>query len=418
MNLLLAFLFVPACSYAGESQSKAFSQLLNITAQIEPVSVPIPASVPSFEKARKLGFKNLPPYTFSDGADISNLLVSAINSSTVSVDVAIYGITLENVAEALVKAQKRRVAVRVIINESHVFHSKVSQALQTLIDGGVNLRTLRGLGKYGIMHNKVAVFDSKIVVTGSYNWTVTANTANYENIIFTYAPNIINGYSKYFRWMWKYSRPLKDGPAGEYPPGHVGVPPVDPSPSVELNGLILPSYSFSPAGTTEEYVIKAINAAQSSLDVAVFSFYSDNIAAAVINAKKRGVEVRVVTDKVQASQSYTVRELIENGVQLRWSRGFAGQGVMHNKFAVVDGKMLMTGSFNWSLNAQLNNFENMFYTVDPDFVGGYLAEFDKIYRQALVPAKADLEGAPREIFEGSKSFGFHLTAPDSDPIQE
>lgn len=333
----------------------------------------------------------IPAYAFSGQSDISAILETAVRASTSTIEVAVYGLTLPGVARALADARDRGVAVRVIMNESHVFTPRVSDEIQLLIDRGVNLRSLRGVGRYGIMHNKIGIFDGKLLMAGSFNWAVTANDVNSENAVFSREPATVAGYRAYFDWMWGYSRAIPDGPAA--PVKDYGPPPQDVSRPFMFNGMLLPAYSFSPGGRTEANIVGAINFAAESADIAVFSFYSLDITSAVVNAAKRGVKVRVVVDRVQASQSEVGLLLMENGIPFRWSQGFTGKGVMHNKFAVLDGRLLLTGSFNWSTNAQENNFENMFYTASPEYTGPYAAQFEDIFSKAYAPTPEEQRAA-------------------------
>ncbi|MDT8286645.1 MAG: phospholipase D-like domain-containing protein, partial [Elusimicrobiales bacterium] len=225
----------------------------------------------------------------------------------------------------------------------------------------------------------------------SFNWALTADGANHENIVFVRDGNAVDGYSKYFDWMWRFTRAPEDGPGPAYSQDHFGPPPEDRSRPIYFNGAMLPGYSFSPAGRTEEDIITAARFARTSIKAAVFSFYSSATGEALVEARRRGVEVEVVTDRVQASQSYMTGYLAENGVRFRWSRGQSGRGVMHHKFAVFDEKLLMTGSFNWSINAQSNNFENMYYTAAPEYVSAFTAHFDEVFRAAVVPTAEEMQ---------------------------
>lgn len=333
----------------------------------------------------------IPDYAFSGQADIEAIIETAVRASTSTVEAAVYGFTLPRVARALIDARARGVAVRVIMNDSHVFTTRRSEEIQLLLDKGVEMRALRGVGRYGIMHNKLGIYDGRLVSAGSFNWAVTANNANSENAVFIREPAAVAGYRGYFEWMWGLARPVADGPAD--PAASYGQPPEDPSRPIMFNGLLLPAYTFSPGGRTEADITEAVNFSRASADIAVFSFYSTDIANAVISAYKRGVKVRVLVDRVQASQSDVGKLLLQNGIPFRWSQGFAGKGVMHNKYAVLDGKLLMTGSFNWSVNAQDNNFENEYYTMAPAMAAAFSAQFEALFSAAETPTLADLAKA-------------------------
>lgn len=353
----------------------------------QPPAVPSP-SVPSGQAAALPAQTAIPDFAFSGEADIEALLAGAVRASRSAVDVAVYGFTLPAVAKALVEAKERGVAVRVIVNDSHIFTSRVSEELELLIEKGVNVRSLRGVGRNGIMHNKLGIYDGKLVSAGSFNWAVTANTANSENAIFLREKAVVAGYSKYFDWMWGFAKPVAEGPMSSVK--NFGPPPEDPARTNYFNGVLLPAYSFSPGGQTEKDIINSLNFTRDSADIAVFSFYSLDIAEAVVNAHKRGARVRVLVDRVQAAQSEVGELLIKNGVPFRCGRGFAGKGVMHNKYAVLDSKLLLTGSFNWSINAQANNFENTFYTMSPPYVSAFAGQFERLFSAAEAPGLEDL----------------------------
>ncbi|MEW5906554.1 MAG: phospholipase D-like domain-containing protein [Elusimicrobiota bacterium] len=352
-------------------------------------SQPAPATEPA--QASTVPVSAIPPFAFSDRADVEALIASAVYSCRETLDVAVYGFTLPRAAAAILDAHKRGVRVRVISNETHALGSKVSPELRSLMAAGVEVRTLRGAGSYGIMHNKLGIYDGRMVSAGSFNWAVTADSANHENIVFIREENTVDGYAKYFDWMWRFTRSPEDGPGPAYSQSHFGPPPEDRSRPVYFNGAMLPGYSFSPAGRTEEDLVTAARFARRSIKAAVFSFYSSTVGQALVEARKRGVEVEVVTDRVQASQSHMTGYLAENGVKFRWSRGQDGRGVMHHKYAVFDEKLLMTGSFNWSVNAQSNNFENMYYTTAPEYVPAFSGHFDQVFGSAVVPSAEDMQ---------------------------
>lgn len=356
----------------------------------------VPAVPPPFISSGPAGIPPpalaIPDYAFSGQSDIAALLESAIRGCRTSVDVAVYGLTLPGVAKALVDAKARGVAVRVLVNDAHLFASRTSEELELLVERGVNVRSLRGVGRNGIMHNKLGIYDGRLVSAGSFNWAVTANTDNSENAVFLRDAAAVAGYKKYFDWMWGYARPAADGPGA--PVKKFGSPPEDSMRGVFYNGVLLPAYSFSPGGRTEADILNALNFTRDSADIAVFSFYSMEIAQAVVNAHKRGAKVRVLVDRVQASQSEVGELLLKNGVPFRWSQGFGGKGVMHNKYAVLDSRLLLTGSFNWSVNAQDNNFENTFYTMAPSYVKGFAAQFERLFALGETPSLTGLQQEP------------------------
>jgi len=120
-------------------------------------------------------------------------------------------------------------------------------------------------------------------------------------------------------------------------------------------GKYFDSY-FSPNGGAADFIIGFIDRTENRLDIAVYSFTHDEIADAVIRAHQRGVKVRVLTDKLQASNQYADDEKLESfGIPVRRD---TQSGLMHHKFAISDDNAVGLGSFNWSVNADTRNMEN------------------------------------------------------------
>ncbi len=373
------------------------SPVFDITAdqlQAQESVTPVPQyAVPSSPKADALQAQKrviLPYYAFSVEYDISKLIVSAIEGSRKSIEMALYGLTLPNVTQAILNARNRGLSVRIIVNERQMYPRR-SEQIQFLLDNDVEMRTLKGFSSYGIMHNKIGIFDSAFIQTGSFNWTHTANTRNYENAIFTSYPKMVNGYQQYWNWMWSYSQPVVDD--ASFAAQAAPVPPCDPNPSVRFNGTTFPMYSFSPQGGSKDWIMKAIASSRKSIRVAVFSFYAQYMADALLEAKARGVDVRIVVDRAQGKSSPLTEYIINNGLDLRWSPGPGGKGMMHHKFAIFDGKLLENGSHNWSSNAEYNNFENVFYTTGAGYVNAYVNEFERIYTSAQIPTPEEISSS-------------------------
>jgi phosphatidylserine/phosphatidylglycerophosphate/cardiolipin synthase-like enzyme len=134
---------------------------------------------------------------------------------------------------------------------------------------------------------------------------------------------------------------------------------------------------FSPRGGCTDEIIRQIDNAVSYIDVAMYSFTSDPIAQALVNARGRGVEIRVLMDKQQASTGYSKHTfLANNGILVSLD---THSGYMHNKVAIMDQAVVITGSFNWSVNAEENNQENMLVIMDPGVVQIYQDRFDYLW---------------------------------------
>ena len=136
---------------------------------------------------------------------------------------------------------------------------------------------------------------------------------------------------------------------------------------------------FSPKGNCEKMIVNRINSAEKTIDTAVYSINNDNIVNALIEAKKRGVKVRILTDKTQAKGiSSKVKYLYDNRINIRVHSQFK---IEHNKFAVYDKVKGSTGSFNWTNPAEKKNSENCIFFDDEDgTVSKYLKRFEYLWQ--------------------------------------
>lgn len=134
---------------------------------------------------------------------------------------------------------------------------------------------------------------------------------------------------------------------------------------------------FSPEGGCQEAVVTEINNARKSIDVGMYSFTSRQIAQALIDAKNRNIKIRIVLDKGQKKERYSkARYLITNGIDVKFH---LASGLMHNKFAVIDGQEVLTGSFNWTASANMRNEENLLVITDKEISAKYEQRFDYLW---------------------------------------
>ena len=112
---------------------------------------------------------------------------------------------------------------------------------------------------------------------------------------------------------------------------------------------------FTPGVQCENRIVEEIAKAQ-TIDIAVYSITNKKITSALLNAKKRGARIRIVTDRTMAGNKYSKDEvLLKAGIPLRKNKKHK---IEHNKFAVFDGSHIVTGSYNWTDAATKSNSEN------------------------------------------------------------
>lgn len=169
-------------------------------------------------------------------------------------------------------------------------------------------------------------------------------------------------------------------------------------------GLYIPSLwghatvFFSPDDKPTSHLVAAINGSKTRLYSAIYMFTDKNIAQAVINAKKRGVKVQVVTDRSSYDSEYgKIKLLKDNGIDIFIFDPQVGnrrsKPIMHNKFAVIDNDVL-TGSFNWTIAANKMNQENLVWIKnEPHTCQRYCDQFEKLKRRCVYHKIAENEPA-------------------------
>jgi phosphatidylserine/phosphatidylglycerophosphate/cardiolipin synthase-like enzyme len=137
---------------------------------------------------------------------------------------------------------------------------------------------------------------------------------------------------------------------------------------------------FSRVERCDVLLINLINRANRSVYVAVYSFTRDSLATALISAKERGIEVRVVIERDRAyEQGSEYPRLKSAGVDVRLD---GNPNLMHHKFMVIDGYIVVTGSYNWSTAAEIRNDENIVVIFDRDVAQRFVQEFERVWQMA------------------------------------
>ena len=145
------------------------------------------------------------------------------------------------------------------------------------------------------------------------------------------------------------------------------------------------SVGFSPEGSAQQLVINTLNSAHKSINLMGYSFTSPEVVKALIAAKRRGVDVRVVLDSKgnQGRASVAAINLLVNaGIEVRTIDKYK---IMHDKVAIIDGVTTQTGSFNYSRAAQRSNSENVVVMRNmPEVAQFYLAHWQSRWLQGQV----------------------------------
>ena len=133
---------------------------------------------------------------------------------------------------------------------------------------------------------------------------------------------------------------------------------------------------FCPEDNCSGALIRLFERANESIDIAVYSFTHAEIADALVRAKERGVKVRVILESEQLTSYSQYGKLREAGIYVQLDKN---EYLMHNKFAVIDGKIVATGSFNYTASADKKNDENLIVVMDAGTAEKYEGEFEEMW---------------------------------------
>ncbi len=136
---------------------------------------------------------------------------------------------------------------------------------------------------------------------------------------------------------------------------------------------------FSPVELCDIKLIKFVQTAQKSLDIAIYDINIDQLVHEILLQSKK-IPVRIIVDRRQSKGDHSLVPLLKKaGADIRYGHQ---RGIFHNKFTIVDHKMLETGSFNYTNHAFTANHENQIYLANPKVVETYQKHFDELWRQA------------------------------------
>jgi phosphatidylserine/phosphatidylglycerophosphate/cardiolipin synthase-like enzyme len=134
---------------------------------------------------------------------------------------------------------------------------------------------------------------------------------------------------------------------------------------------------FSPGEGPLRAIVRLIEEARGSIDVCVFTVTDDRLSRALLDAHRRGIRVRMVSDDEKSLDAGSdMDRLRDAGIPVRLDRAEAH---MHHKFAVFDRVRLLTGSYNWTRSAADVNHENVLVSDDPRLVQPFCRAFDDLW---------------------------------------
>jgi len=351
----LAFSFVPSSS-VPDALRPLHNQILALrNTAIAKSGLP----VSRYDDTAVLTQPDAPPIKlyFAPSPKIDKGLCDFIDQARASLFVCIYDLDLQDVADSLIRASKRGVAVRVVTDSDNYRNA----AVQSLLRAGMPVHQDN---RKEIMHNKFVVLDSKRLWTGSYNFTSNCTFKNDNNAIALDSEPLAEFYEAKFDEYW-------DGMFGQSAPRTSAQPKA-------CVGSIPVTAMFSPSDGVLAKILDELSTAESSVDMMAFSFTSKEIAAKLRSLSASGVKVRCLFDGSQAENPYSKDDSLKKaGIKVKISPNHAGR--MHHKVIIIDGRAVITGSYNFSGNAEMHNDENVLIIDSKDVAAKYGEEFQRCW---------------------------------------
>ena len=367
-----------------------------------------------------------------EGDDLEAFLLQSIASAHQEILVTVQELSLPKVAAALVEKRRQGVTVKVVLeniystpwSQEHPAdlvphqrqrHQQLEQlgwgdALLLLQRGGVPMLddTADGSSGSGLMHHKFMVVDRQVVVTGSANFTPSCihgdpddpqTRGNANHLLRFHSRALAALFAEEFKRMWG------DGPGGQ-PDSRFGIAKNEGGLQEVMVGPTKVGVLFAPHRRQDPnqglLLLETLLAgARHRLDMALFVLSEQGIADTLASLQAKGVVIRLLADPGFANRSFSeILDLL--GTQLPdrvckveahnhpFRTPLEGVGTprlapgdkLHHKVAVIDGRTVITGSFNWSPSAAHQNDETLLVIDSPLLARHFTAEIDRLWKGA------------------------------------
>lgn len=284
-------------------------------------------------------------------------LTRSMDQAGYALDVAVFRLDLWSVRDALLRAYRRGVNVRVVAESDNLGEEEI----QDLIEEGIEVRDD---GQDSLMHHKFVIVDGIEVWTGSMNLTVNGAYRNDNNLVGVRSTMIAEDYEREFEEMFLEGR---FGSLSRADTPHRLV--VVDSSRVEV--------WFAPEDGVARRLAELLRGAEERIDFLAFAFTLDALESVLAERSRDGVRVRGVIETDQAGDPGTELDFLRRmGVDLRLD---GNTNSMHHKVMILDGRTVVTGSYNFSHSAEAINDENVIIIHDPEFAAQYEAEFERVF---------------------------------------
>ncbi len=288
-------------------------------------------------------------------------LAAAIDNAKLSIDVAVYSLSLNSVRYALIDAFNRGVTVRMVMESENMDRSDV----QALLEAGI---PIVGDNQPGLMHDKFMVIDKSETWVGSMNYTDSGAYDDNNNMIRIFSTKLAENYTTEFEEMFI------DKLFGEL------VRAETPHPDLTLDGTEIQTF-FSPDDGVLKTIAPLLQNAQQSIHFLAYSFTSNELGDILRQQHESGLTVQGVmeAEQVKSNQGTEYDPFQQADMQVRLD---GNEGQMHHKVFIIDEHIVILGSYNFSRAAEERNDETILIIDNAEIAQQYLQEFKRVWEQA------------------------------------
>jgi phosphatidylserine/phosphatidylglycerophosphate/cardiolipin synthase-like enzyme len=306
---------------------------------------------------------------------VDQYVVPVLDAAQRTIDITSFDFNLPSVVNALIRAKKRGVTVRLVLDEvngSQVLKASDTpdkqefNALDALKTAGIPV--VDGGRSNGLMHNKMIIVDSTILFMGSWNMSYNDTYKNNNNLLKITSQRLIANYQAKFNELFTDKKFGTKADVGAQ------------NPMLTLDGVPVENY-FSPVDKVMKKLVAEIKNAKKSIKFMAFTYTHADLSAAMIERAKAGVKVSGVIENRGASNGALV-PLFCAKLPVETD---GNPQTMHHKVIIIDDQTVITGSFNFTQTADNANDDNVLIIRSPIIAAMYNAEFTKVYGQGKTP---------------------------------
>ena len=279
---------------------------------------------------------------FCPREDCNQRLVDFILSANNSVDCAFFDLDLVDVIQAL-DYQSNRIDVKLVLDSDNIHFDR---------------DYIKEDHRSAFMHNKFCIVDESRIISGSMNPTINGVSKNNNNLIIINSSVLAKAYSSEFNEFWSNVFGKGD---------EINIP------KIRLEDISM-EILFCPEDNCGRRVEDIISNAEESIYFMTFSFTHTGIANEIVKKIHSNVSVNGIFEKRGTGSEYSKFNLLDyQGADVRKDNS---SGVMHHKVFIIDNKIVITGSFNPSNNADTRNDENILIIYSSEVASRYMEEFE------------------------------------------